>query len=420
MASQTQTAPPAPMTFREVLGLVVMRRVWFAQVVSLLGDFLALFAVIAYVTYGLKGSAAQVTGVQIAYMAPYALMGPLSGVFVDRWPIKPTLVSSDLIRAVLVLLLFFTTSLWQIYAVLVALSCVSTFFGPAQSVTIRTYVPAHGLIAANALMQTAMVGNRIIGPTVAGILVAAFGANVCYGLDVVSFLASAALIGTVAIVRPKATAQPGAPADRGRVAAVIHDMGVGMRFIVHHAALSFVVLAMAAGMFVIGCFGPLIAIYVREWLHASAFVFGIVSAMVGAGMIFGMPVVRRLSGTVSNSMLVLGGLAGIGLGALLLGAFALAPTAMLGTFTLGFAFAGIIVPAQTLMQRETPHELLGRISSTVMSVVFFAQLIGLVLSGVLAQAFGVRMVFFVCAGIAWVLTGAGKWLLGTDRHAKGV
>ena len=137
-------------------------------------------------------------------------------------------------------------------------------------------------------------------------------------------------------------------------------------------------------------------------------------------MIFGMPFVRRLSATVSNSMLVLGGLAGIGLGALLLGAFTFVPTAMLGTFTLGFAFAGIIVPAQTLMQRETPHELLGRISSTVMSVVFFAQLIGLVLSGVLAQAFGVRAVFFVCAALAWVLTAASRWLLGTDRHTQGV
>src|SRR5215471_8746821 len=234
MATQTQAAPPvddaqglpsdsratpsAPMTFGEVLGLLVMRRVWIAQVVSLLGDFLALFAVIAYVTYRLKGSAAQVTGVQIAYMAPFAVLGPLSGVFVDRWPLKPTLVSSDLIRAVLVVLLFFTTSLWQIYGVLTALSCVSTFFAPAQSVTIRTYVPPHGLIAANAMMQTAMMGTRIIGPTLAGILVAAFGANVCYALDVVSFVGSAALIGTVAIVRPKAAQASGG--ERGRVAAV--------------------------------------------------------------------------------------------------------------------------------------------------------------------------------------------------------
>ena len=60
---------------------------------------------------------------------------------------------------------------------------------------------------------------------------------------------------------------------------------------------------------------------------------------------------------------------------------------------------------------------MGRISSTMMSTVFFAQVLGLVLSGFLAQAFGVRAVFFLCAVLAWVLTGAGKLLLGTERHA---
>ena len=94
------------MTFRDVLGLPVMRRVWYAQLVSLFGDFLALFAVLSVVTYRMHGTPTQVTGVSIAYMLPLAVLGPLSGVFVDRWPIKPTLVASDLIRAVLALLLF--------------------------------------------------------------------------------------------------------------------------------------------------------------------------------------------------------------------------------------------------------------------------------------------------------------------------
>lgn len=183
------------MTFREVLGLTVMRRVWFAQVVSLLGDFLALFAVISVVTYQLHGTPQQVTGVQIAYMLPLAVLGPLSGVFVDRWPLKPTLIASDLIRAVLVLLLFVTTSMWQIYLVLCALSSVSSFFAPAQSVTIRSHVPANGLMSANALMQMAMMGTRVVGPAAAGALVAAFGARICYAIDFVSFLGSAALIG---------------------------------------------------------------------------------------------------------------------------------------------------------------------------------------------------------------------------------
>jgi len=399
----------APMTFRDVLGLTVMRRLWYAQVVSLLGDFLALFAVISVVSFRLHGSPAQVTGVQIAYMLPLALLGPISGVFVDRWPLKPTLVSSDLVRAGLVALLFFSTTLWQIYLVLAALSCVSSFFAPAQSVTIRSHVPPEGLLSANALMQLAMMGVRVIGPAAAGGLVAAFGATICYAFDVVSFVASAALIGSVAIVRPPSA--PRSVSSNSRVGAVLHDMSEGMRFILNHAALSFVVLAMAAGLFTIGCFGPLIAVYVREWLHGSSGIFGIVSAMVGVGMLVGTPAVRRVAAHMTDSMLVLIGLAGIGVGALLLGAVPRIPVALTGTFTLGFTFAAIIVPAQTLMQRETPHALMGRISSTVMSVVFFAQLLGLVLSGVLAQIVGVRAVFFLCAVLAWVLTGTGWTLL---------
>lgn len=412
-------APPVPMTFREVLGLTVMRRVWYAQLVSLLGDFLALFAVISVVTYRMHGTPQQVTGVQIAYMLPMAILGPLSGVFVDRWPLKPTLIASDLIRAGFVLLLFVASSMWQIYLVLCALSAVSSFFAPAQSVTIRSHVPPHGLISANALMQMAMMGTRVVGPATAGALVAAFGPNVCYAVDFVSFLASALLISSVTILRPPSPArETRGETTNSKVYAILHDMGEGMRFIVHHAAISFVVMAMAAGMFVIGCFGPLIAIYVRDWLHAKAGVFGIVSAMVGTGMMVGMPVVRRLSGRISNSALVLAGLAGIGLGALILGALPWVPASMLGCFTLGFTFAGVIVPAQTLMQKETPHALMGRISSTMMSVIFFAQLLGLVLSGFLAQALGVRAVFFLCAVLAWVLTGAGRLLLNTDRHAS--
>src|SRR6187549_1803784 len=209
MATNT-VAPPAPMTFREVLGLTVMRRVWLAQVISLVGDFLAVFAVISVVTYRLNGTPQQVTGVQIAYMLPLALLGPLSGVFVDRWPLKPTLIGSDLIRAVLVLLLFVTTTMWQIYVVLFCLSCVSSFFAPAQSVTIRSHVPAHGLMSANALMQMAMMGTRVIGPAAAGALVAAFGPSICYGIDFVSFLVSAGLISSVAIVRAASPARAAA------------------------------------------------------------------------------------------------------------------------------------------------------------------------------------------------------------------
>jgi MFS family permease len=404
------TTVAAPMTFKQVLGITVMRRVWYAQIVSLLGDFLALFAVISVVSFKLHGTPAQVTGVQISYMLPLAVLGPLAGVFVDRWPLKPTLVSSDLIRALLVLLLVLSSALWQIYAILIALSSVSSFFAPAQSVTIRTYVPREGLLSANALMQIAMMGIRIIGPAAAGALVAAFGAALCYTVDGLSFLASAALIGTVAIVRPASTAVPTQSAN-SRIHQVWIDMFEGVKFIFHHPALSFVVTAMAAGLFVIGCFGPLIAIFVRESLHASAGMFGFISATIGIGLLAGTQGLRAIAHRLTNEAMVLSGLIGIGAGVFLLGALPYVPATVLATFTVGFAFAGIIVPAQTLMQQETPHALMGRISSTTMSVVTFAQLLGLLVSGVASQLLSVRAVFFLSALLSMLQAAFGHLFL---------
>src|SRR5215210_4001274 len=109
----TAAAAATPLSFRDVLRIPVMRRVWYAQVISLFGDFLALFAVIAVVSFRMHGSAAQVIGLQIAYMLPLVFVGPIAGVFVDRWPLKPTLVASDLIRAVLALLLIPATEVWH-------------------------------------------------------------------------------------------------------------------------------------------------------------------------------------------------------------------------------------------------------------------------------------------------------------------
>jgi MFS family permease len=412
MPDPTSIAAP-PMTFRDVLRGAVIRRVWYAQIVSLFGDFLALFAVIAVVSFRMHGTPNQLTGVQIAYMLPLVILGPLAGVFVDRWPLKPTLVASDLVRAVLALLLIFTTSIWQVWVVLALLSCVSSFFGPAQSVTIRTHVPTEGLISANALMQIAFMGSRIVGPATAGAMVAAFGPASCYAVDVLSFLVSASLIGSVVIRRPAPIAAA-AQSSGSRIRIIWQDMGEGIAFIFHHAAVLFVVLAMAAGLFTIGCFGPLIAIYVRETLHAAARLFGIVSGMIGVGLLAGTQGVRVLARQVKNDTLVLSGLAGIGAGVLLLGAVPLVAATLAGAFTIGFAFAAIMVPAQTLMQQETPHAMLGRVSSTVTSVVFLAQIFGLILSGVLAELIGIRAVFFLCAAIAAVLMAGGKLLL----HAR--
>jgi MFS family permease len=417
-AATATTQAPVPLSFRDVLGITVMRRVFYAQVVSLFGDFLALFAVIAVVSFRMHGTPAQLTGLQISYMLPIVFVGPIAGVFVDRWPIKPTLISSDLIRAVLAVLLIPASSLWQIYGVLAALSCVSAFFGPAQTVTIRSHVPVAGLMSANALMQIAFMGSRIVGPSIAGILVKLFTPQVCYALDVISFLASASLIASVVIAR--AASQP-APAgsSSNRIHQIWIDMKAGWSFIVHHAAILFFVIAMAAGLFTIGCFGPLISIYVRDTLKADSGLFGYVSGMVGVGLLVGTQVIRQVARKEwsSDTGLVLWGLFGIGAGVLLLGAVPHIAATFASTFIIGFAFGAIMVPASTLIQRETPPDMLGRVGSTNASVVFLGQILGLAVSGVLAELVGVRMVFFLCAALSVLLALAGRMFLQSKRSA---
>jgi len=408
---------PAPMSMGAVLRISMMRRLWYAQIISVFGDFLALFAVIGILTFKLHGTAQQVTGVQIAYMLPIAVLGILAGVFVDRWPLKPTMVSSDSLRAGLVLLLIFARQPWHFYAILAAISIVSSFFGPAQGVAIRSAVPRHGLRSANALMQQVMFGMRIIGPAIAAFMVASFGPVSCYVMDSASFVGSALIIASVPFLKPDASAPNPASvtASNSESASTLGkiwlDMKQGISFIVHHAALLFVILAMAAGMFVIGCFGPLIAVYVRDSLHASTKFFGIASAMIGLGMLLGINGLNAFGKKLSNTLLVYSGLFGIAVGLVILTALTHVWSTVLGNLIVGFSVAGIIVPSQTLFQQATPPELMGRVGSTFMSIVFAAQITGLVLSGILTHYTDVRHVFAICAVLLFILMAVGKlWM----------
>ena len=412
------TLPPEQLSMGAVLRIPVMRRLWYAQIISVFGDFLALFAVISILTFRLHGTPQQITGVQIAYMLPVAILGILAGVFVDRWPLKPTMVASDTLRGLLVLCLLAASRPWHFYLILAAISIVSSFFGPAQGVAIRSAVPMHGLRSANALMQQVMFGMRIIGPAAASFMVASFGPVSCYVIDALSFAGSACLIASVALKRnDPAVAPPSDAPEHSALKRIWIDMQQGMSFIVHHAALLFTILALAAGMFVLGCFGPLIAVYVRDSLHASTRIFGITSAMIGIGMLGGVNVLNTFAKQTKNTVLVYSGLSGIAVGLCLLTGLTQLWSTILGNLIIGFAVAAIIIPAQTMIQEETPHALMGRVGSTVMSTIFTAQITGLILSGILANHMGVRHVFAICAGLLVVLTIAGKLFMEPKEPA---
>jgi MFS family permease len=157
-----------------------------------------------------------------------------------------------------------------------------------------------------------------------------------------------------------------------------------------------------------GCFGPLIAVYVRDSIHAGNTIYGWASAMIGIGILTGINLLNTFGTKIRNTILVYTGLSGIAVGLVLLTAVTHIWSTLLGDFLIGFSVAGIIIPAQTMIQQETPPQLMGRVGSTVMSVIFSAQILGLLLSGALAQVTSVRTVFAICAGMLVLLTLAGK------------
>ena len=414
----------------EVLRIPIMRRLWMAQLVSTFGDFLALFAVISFLTFHLHATPAQVTNLQIAYLLPIAVLGILAGVFVDRWPLKPTMVASDAIRAVLCLLLLLGSSLYHFYLILACISILSSFFNPAQGVAIRSAVPLHGLRSAQALMQQVLFGMRIIGPPLAVLIYKFAGPRLCYLGDCLSFAASASLIASLAIKRTIPVPTPPQPAaelksqleaaelpdpepavtqpPRPSLATILPDMRQGLAFIGGHPGVLFVTVALSAGMFILGCFGPLIAVYVRDTLHQSSGTYSAVSLTIGVGMFLGVNVLNTAGKRLPNTLLVYSGLGGIALGLVLLAGIPTVWAAILADLIIGIAVSGIVVPANTLIQQETPPALMGRVSSTNMSLIFSAQILGLILSGVLANRIGVRNVFAVCAVMLVVLAVAGK------------
>jgi MFS transporter, DHA3 family, macrolide efflux protein len=401
MASSVGSISPQPYTLKTILQYKPFRTLWLAQFVSVFGDFLALFGVISLITFRWHGTAVQVTTVTIAYMLPLAIISPVAGVFVDHWNVKRLMIASDLIRALLILLLVFVHDVSQISVIFFVLSAVSSFFAPAQSVTVRTIVPPEGLLAANAMMTQAFYIVRLLSPAAAGALVAWLTEKSCFYLDVASFVFSAAMISGLAIVRP-ARAQ-----GEKTVKSLTQDFVAGNKFIFTHAGLAFVFIAMAVAMFVLSSFSPLISIYIRDTLHAGTIMFGAISAMVGVGMIVGTQLVTRLARDRSKTNVVLGGLFSLGAGAGLLGAFRNPPLAALSTFIMGFAIAFVWIPAQTMSQQETPPAMVGRVSSTFMSLIAISQVLGLMLSGYLAQKIGIRQVFLACAGTLAVISASG-------------
>jgi MFS family permease len=392
------------LSMRQVIAEPQFRRLWLGQMVSIFGDFVALFAVQVAITFRMHGTPEDVTGVMVAYLIPFALIGPIAGVFVDRWNPRITMIVSDVTRGGLIILLAFTSHLWQIYTIFLILSAVSSFFLPAQSVTVPILVKKEGLMAASGLMQQTMQFVRIFSPAAASALVGWFGEASCYYADSVTFFISVAILMSLSYHRP-AVASP-----RG-VGAVLKDLGEGMKFIFTHPTYSFVILSMTAGMFAIAAFGALLSVYVRDILHGGKNLFGALGSLIGVGSICGAVLVQKLAKGRAPAHMVSFGLGGVGMFILMLAALRTPVATLAGAFGIGVSVAFIMVAATALLQGETPPEMRGRVSSSSMSLIALAQGIAMVFAGGWATRYGIVNLFYGSAAMLFLVTIGGVWRL---------
>jgi len=399
---------------RQTLAIMDFRKLWIAQLVSVFGDFLAIYAVLSAMSFRMHASAREISLVTVSYLVPMAFVGPLAGVFVDRWDPKRTMVASDLTRAVLALGLIVAHVPWHIYLVFLSLSTFSSFFLPARSVVMPQIVPREGLMGANAVMQQTVQMLQIASPFIAGALVGWAGPASCYYLDSASFVASGLMIATMAI--------PKRPAHVNKeVGSVVADLSSGTRYILTHPVMSFVILSIAAGTFAISAFASLIAVFVRDVLHSNSYLFGALGSVIGAGMIGGgvaaAPLARKIQ---QKAQMVNAGIVICGASIALIAFLPNALVSLFGCLGLGIGASLLTIAAMALMQGAVPQEMRGRVSSSSMSLISISQGIALLFAGDLASRIGITFVFFGSAALLFLISIAGTIRLRKPLEATAV
>jgi MFS family permease len=397
---------------RQSLAIPAFRKLWLAQLVSIFGDFLALYAVLSAMSFRMHASARAITLVSVSFLLPLAFVGPVAGVFVDRWNPKRTLVTSDLTRAVLALGLVIAGVPWHIYMVFFALSTFSSFFLPARSVVLPQIVPMEGLMSANAVMQQTVQILQIASPAIAGALVGWVGPDTCYYLDSASFVFSGLMIAAMTI--------PPRPAHANReMKSVLGDLFSGMRFILGHPVISFVILSIAAGTFAISAFGSLTAVFVRDVLHSNTYMFGALGSLIGAGMLAGGFVVTPLARRIQQKAhLVSAGILVCGVFIALIARIPNDVVALAGCFGIVMGGSVMIIPATTLMQVQVPHQMRGRVTSSSMSLISISQGIALLFAGDFASRFGIVTVFYGSAALLMLISLGGTIRLRKPLEAS--
>jgi MFS transporter, DHA3 family, macrolide efflux protein len=227
---QKSSQPSKTETGWRLLKISNLRWLWTGQTISQIGDGLNKVALL-YLVYNLTGSALKMTIIGVLQTLPPLLLGPIIGVYVDRFPKKLMMMSVDLLRAGLALVIpilyaMETLTLPVVYLVVFVMALVATAFGPALSAVVPLIVEQPQLTAANALVtSTAMIG-MLIGPALSGLGIATVG------MQVVLYVSSATFVLSVlSLSQMKLKPSPQSAKKTKRTKSFIEDLKAGLHYV---------------------------------------------------------------------------------------------------------------------------------------------------------------------------------------------
>lgn len=368
------------------------QRLWLAQAVSVVGDYVFDITVVLWVgtviAHGRPWAPAAVSGVLMAAALPIFLIGPIAGVFVDRWDRRRLMLATDALRAaVIALLLVIPASgtalpvgvrLGLVYAAVALCAGASQFFNPARLTIVAATIPRADRSRAFGLSQATGSAAGILGPPLAAPLL--FDAGVQWALVVNSF----SFVLSFFLVRAlRVTPDPSQSARRPTSFAA--DFREGITFFVRSRALMAMLGSTCVYTVGVGALNVLDVFFVTDNLHAAASWLGTVGAFFAVGALAGALLFGAIAGKVSDTRIYWLCLVATGTLVIVYSRLTTVPAALVVIALLGLPVGAVNAVIGPLLLSITPERLIGRVVTVIGPVQQLTSLGAMALAGVLTS-----------------------------------
>ncbi len=386
---------------RNALAYRSFRLLWISSLCSWFSQWTQQ-ATLGWVVYEVTGSGALLGAVLGIRAIPMMLLTPLSGLAADRWDRRKLLWSSQLLACAVSLtftaiLALGNVSNWLLFVFTVLMGASNVMDRPARMTAAFELVPREMRMKAVALNTTSFSLMRIVGPALAGYIIAAVGAAGCFLLQSLLYLASACVILQTAM--PDKAADPGHGSARSSLLEGFHFAFSDrqLRMLLLLGALPF--------LLTVPVWGTLLPIFAKDTFSAGPRELGWLLTAVGVGGTLGGMVAHRVAWVQRQALLQV-----LWISVMCMAIFGLAMSPSLPLAIVCVAFAGAAEMAHyasnaASLQMSAPAAMRGRISSLLMLNPTLIS-VGAFLAGPLAQALGVRMASMTLAGVALALVMA--------------